>query len=237
MTEIVNYLPAPAQTVHYRHEWKHQINGMDRAVLLARLSAVMQRDSHAINGVYRIRSLYFDTPGDKALREKQDGVNLREKFRMRYYNGDTEYIVLEKKSKVNGLCVKDSCRLTGDEARRIADGDISWMLQSGRPLCAELYCKMKGQGLRPRTIVDYTRDPFVFEPGNVRVTIDYDIRTGDFRTDFLNPGTLTLPAGERVILLEVKWDAFLPDVIRDAVTLPGRHVTAFSKYEQCRIYG
>lgn len=221
----------------YRHEWKHEINESDRRVLLARLSAVMKRDAHAVNGAYRIRSLYFDTSGDRALREKLDGVNRREKFRIRYYNGDTSFIVLEKKSKLSGLCAKQSCRLSAAEAQRIVDGDLSWMPGSDRALCVELWSKMNAQGLRPKTIVDYTREPFVYGPGNVRVTIDREIRTGDFRTDFLNPETLTLPAGDAPMILEVKWDAFLPDIVRDAVSIPGRRVSAFSKYAQCRIYG
>ena len=221
----------------YRHEWKHEINYADMLTLRARLSAVMKRDEHAVNGVYHIRSLYFDNLYDKALREKIDGVNRREKFRIRFYNGDTSFIVLEKKSKLNGLCAKESCRITEEEAQKIVDGDLSWMTESGRPLCIELYSIMLSQGLKPKTIVDYTREPFVFAPGNVRVTLDYDIRTGIFRTDFLNPDTLTLPAGESPIILEVKWDEYLPDIIRDAVSIPGRSVTAFSKYEQCRIYG
>lgn len=221
----------------YRHEWKHEINYADMLTLRTRLSAVMKRDEHAIGGIYQIRSLYFDNLSDKALREKQDGVNIREKFRIRYYNGDTSFIVLEKKSKINGLCAKKSCRITKEEAQKIVDGNLGWMVDSGRPLCQELYSKMLSGGLKPKTIVDYTRDPFVFAPGNVRVTIDYNIRTGAFRTDFLNPETLTLPAGDSPIILEVKWDEYLPDIIKDAVSLPGRHVTAFSKYEQCRIYG
>lgn len=221
----------------YRHEWKHEINRGDRLILLTRLSAVMQRDSHAVNGVYRIRSLYFDTLGDRVLREKTDGLNRREKFRVRYYNDDISYIVLEKKSKINGLCAKQSCRISAEEAQRLADGELSWMPDCDRPLCTELYSKMNSEGLRPKTIVDYTRDPFVFAPGNVRVTMDYNIRTGMFRTDFLNPETLTLPAGDPTVILEVKWDEFLPDIIRDAVTLPGRRVSSFSKYERCRIYG
>lgn len=221
----------------YRHEWKHEINYADMLTLRARLSAVMKRDEHAVNGIYHIRSLYFDNLYDKALREKIDGVNIREKFRIRFYNGDTSFIVLEKKSKINGLCAKESCRITEEETQKIVDGDFLWMNTSEKPLCMELYSKMLSQGLKPKTIVDYTREPFVFAPGNVRVTLDYGIRTGMFRTDFLNPGTLTLPAGESPIILEVKWDEYLPDIIKDAVLIPGRSVTAFSKYEQCRIYG
>ena len=221
----------------YRHEWKHEINYADMLTLRTRLSAVMKRDKHAINGAYQIRSLYFDTLSDKALREKIDGVDIREKVRIRYYNGDTSFIILEKKSKINGLCSKEHCRITEEEAQKLVDGDIGWMIESGRALCVELYSKMLSQGLRPKTIVDYTRDPFVFAPGNVRVTIDYNIRTGAFRTDFLNPDTLTLPAGDAPIILEVKWDEYLPDIIKEAVTIPGRRVSAFSKYAQCRIYG
>ena len=111
------------------------------------------------------------------------------------------------------------------------------MMESGRPLCRELYVKMRQQGLRPKTIVDYTREPFVYAPGNVRVTMDYDLRTGVFPAEFLDPDTLTLPAGDAPVILEVKWDAYLPDIIRDVVCLPGRRVSAFSKYAQCRIYG
>ena len=221
----------------YRHEWKHEINYADMLTLRMRLPAVMQRDRHAINGAYQIRSLYFDTLSDKALREKIDGVDIREKFRIRYYNGDTSFIALEKKSKINGLCAKEQCRITEEEARKIVDDDVAWLVSSGRPLCRELYSKMRAQGLRPKTIVDYTRAPFVFAPGNVRVTIDYNVRTGAFRTDFLNPKTITVPAGESPIILEVKWDDFLPDIIKDAVTIPGRRVCAFSKYAQCRVYG
>lgn len=221
----------------YRHEWKHEINYGDLLALRMRLSAVMKRDTHAINGIYEIRSLYFDNLSDKALREKIDGVNIREKFRIRYYNGDASFIMLEKKSKINGLCAKESCQITAQEAQQIVDGDLSWMPGSGRPLCQELYSKMRSQGLMPKTIVDYTRDPFVYGPGNVRVTIDYNIRTGVSRTDFLNSETLTLPAGDSPIILEVKWDDYLPDIIKDAVLIPGRRVCAFSKYEQCRIYG
>ena len=221
----------------YRHEWKHEINYADMITLRTRLSAVMKRDKHAVNGAYRIRSLYFDNISDKALREKIDGVNIREKFRIRYYNGDTSFIVLEKKSKINGLCAKESCQISAEEAQKIVDGNLGWMVDSGRPLCQELYSKIMSQGLKPKTIVDYTRDPFVFAPGNVRVTIDYNIRTGAFRTDFLNPETLTLPAGNSPIILEVKWDEYLPDIIKDAVSIPGRRVSAFSKYAQCRIYG
>lgn len=220
----------------FRHEWKHEISPGDMLILRRRLGAVMDRDAHAANGSYHVRSLYFDNASDKALREKLDGVNNREKFRIRYYDFDTSRIFLEKKTKRNGLCGKETAALTTAEARAIADGDWAWMSSADRPLVRELYAGMRVQGLRPKTIVDYVREPFVYGPGNVRVTLDHDIRTGLGSTDFLDPGCVTVPAGSAPIILEVKWDAFLPSVIRDIVQLEGRHTAAFSKYAICRIY-
>jgi len=224
--------------VRYRHEVKHELSRGDLIPLRRRMELIASPDPHAVGGKYYIRSLYFDDPTDRALRDKINGVNLREKFRIRYYNNDPSGVIhLEKKCKTNGLCSKFSAPLTADEARKITEGDTGWMLLSPHPLVRELYCKMTYQGLRPKTIVDYTREPFVYPPGNVRVTFDYDIRTGLSCTDFLNPDCVTIPAGDDAVVLEVKWDEFLPSVIRDAVLTPGRRSSAFSKYARCRLYG
>lgn len=219
-----------------RHEWKHEINYMDMLVIRSRMRAITTPDSHAVDGKYFIRSLYFDTLSDKALREKIDGVDNRKKFRIRYYNNDLSFIRLEKKSKWNNLGTKEMVRLSTMQAQAIADGNIDWMVNHPAPLIHELYVEMKETGLRAKTIVDYTREPFVFPAGNVRVTLDYDIRTGLCSTDFLNPDTPTVPIVDNPIILEVKWDHFLPDIIRDAVHLENRRAAAFSKYAACRAY-
>ncbi|MDE7445867.1 MAG: polyphosphate polymerase domain-containing protein [Lachnospiraceae bacterium] len=221
----------------YRHEWKHEINQTDLLVLRQRLRAITVPDPHAIDGKYMIRSLYFDNAANKVLREKLDGISRREKFRIRFYNGDTSVIHLEKKSKIGGLGKKQTASLTAVQAQSIANGSLDWMSDSSEELIRELHTKMQLQGLRPKIIVDYIREPFIFGPGNVRVTLDYNIRTGFSCSDFLDPSCTTIPAGDAPIILEVKWDHFLPDIIHDAIQLPGRRVTAFSKYAQCRIYG
>ena len=229
----------------YRHEWKHVISYADMLAVRQRMRAVARPDPHAIDGRYKIRSLYFDTMTDRALREKIDGVNRRDKWRIRYYNLDPDGVIhLEKKSRLNGLGTKYHANLTREEAQKIVDGDICWMMEESANrnedetnLLRELYVQMRDKGLKPKTIVDYTREPFLYDPGNVRVTLDYDIRTGLRGTDFLNPSCITIPAGDAPILLEVKWDAYLPGIIRDAVQLQNRHATAFSKYAQCRVYG
>ena len=221
----------------YRNELKYEISKSDALILRQRLRAIMKLDEHAVDGKYLIRSLYFETPTDTALREKMDGVSRRDKFRIRYYNHNTSEIHLEKKSKLAGLGTKQKAAITKEQVQSILDGNIHWMLESGEPLLQELYAKMQAQQFRPKTIVDYTREPYVYAPGNVRVTLDYDIRTSLNCKEFLSNEALTIPAGDEIMILEVKWDEFLPDIIRTAVQLEGRKVTAFSKYAQCRIYG
>lgn len=222
---------------NFRHELKHEISAFDAALIRQRMKVVARPDPYARDGRYAIRSLYFDNLQDKALREKVNGLDKREKFRIRYYNGDLSFIRLEKKKKQSGLTSKESAPLTRGEAQAIAEGDYRFMRESSSELTAELYRKMRWEGLMPKTIVDYTREPFVYAPGNVRVTLDYNIRTGLSCVDFLNPDCVTIPAGDPVIILEVKWDAFLPDIIRDALQLTNCRIEAFSKYAACRIYG
>jgi len=221
----------------FRHELKHELSLCDILILRQRLRAVMKPDPYAVDGRYAIRSLYFDTPSDKALREKINGVSKREKFRLRYYNGDTSLIRLEKKSKWCNLVSKESAVLTAEEAGAVLNGDTGWMLESESPLLREFCCKAKAQQLMPKAIVDYTREPFVYSPGNVRVTLDCDIRTALSVSGFLDPECPTIPAGDAPAILEVKWDEFLPSVIRDAVGLRDTRTAAFSKYAQCRVYG
>lgn len=223
----------------FRHELKHSITLADYYALRPRLGAITRPDPHAgPDGTYRVRSVYFDTPSDRALREKLDGVSNRDKFRIRRYIGADHLIRLERKSKRNGLCQKTSALLTQQQCQLLLAGDIEWMVHSQNPLILTLYAKMRYEQLRPRTVVDYQREPFIYAPGNVRLTFDSDIRTGLNATDLLKDNLSLVPTGQPgILLLEVKYDAFLPDIIRDAIQLHNRHAEAFSKYAACRIYG
>ncbi len=218
----------------FRHEYKHRINMSDVIQLRTRLSAFLKHDKFAgEDGTYFIKSLYFDNVWDKALREKVDGVNNREKFRIRYYGSDTSFIKLEKKSKINGLCNKESVPITAEECKKIIDGDYGFLLESGSSLMREFYAKLYYQQLRPRCIVAYRREAFVYPPGNVRVTLDTDISGSYNVKEFLNPGLKFLGL-YRESVLEVKWDEYLPEIIRDLVQVKSRKSAAFSKYAAVR---
>ena len=221
-----------------RHELKYRINKGEHFILKQRLSMLFTSDSNVnAEGEYHIRSLYFETPNDKALLEKINGVNKREKFRLRMYNMNTDFIRLEKKTKENGLSIKRNASVSKEEVIMLLQGDLEWMLLHDNKLVHELYSKMKGQLLKPKTIVDYYRAPFVYIPGNVRLTLDREIRTGMLSTDFLNPDQPTIQTFETYALLEVKFDAYLPEIVRQAIHFVGREQTEFSKYAVCRKYG
>ncbi len=222
--------------MQFRHEVKHEISNHDMLILRQRLRLVMKPDRYAVNGQYKIRSLYFDTLNDKALREKIDGVITREKHRIRLYNNDPSTIHLERKFKHIGLGYKNTVPLTSEQAQAIVNGDVEWMSRSTNEVVLGFYTRIKNEVLKAKVIVDYVREPFVFEAGNVRVTLDYAIRTGMNCTDFLNPDCVTVPIMGSPCILEVKWDSYFPDVIRDAVQLDCRHDSAFSKYAACRMY-
>lgn len=108
---------------HYRHELKYAVSYADYRAMRDRLRLIMKPDPHvSSDGLYTIRSIYFDNSDDKALVEKINGVAKREKFRIRYYNDDLSFITLEKKMKINDLCLKYDGRITEEECRKILIG-------------------------------------------------------------------------------------------------------------------
>lgn len=225
---------------HYRHELKYSISYADYLVMRERLQKIMESDPHtSADGHYHIRSIYFDNCDDKALREKTDGIAKREKFRIRYYNDNFSFITLEKKMKINDLCLKHDATITEAECRKILDGDLEWMKEHPSELVRELYAKMRYQQLKPKVLVSYLREPYIYKPGNVRVTFDSCIRTSLFTKEFLTKEVADISATDtpQDMLLEVKYDAFLPGIIQDIVQVRGIRQQAFSKYGACRRFG
>lgn len=218
-----------------RHELKYYINSADYAQLCARLRTVAKLDKNAdVDGKYTIQSLYFDNYTDKAVIEKLSGLSRREKFRLRYYNTDTSFIKLEKKSKVNRLCYKESATITKEQCIALLEGNYDVLKVPEVPLLMELYTKIHYQNLRPRSIVNYNREAYVYHAGNARITFDSQIKTSNNVMGFLNPELAAIPTANSIIL-EVKYDGFLPDIIRDIVQIGWRNQTEFSKYVVARL--
>lgn len=231
--------------LRYRNEYKHIINEAQAVIMKSRLKALLKSDDFTNeNGNYFIRSLYFDTYDDKALTEKYDGVPLRYKYRIRFYNHDPSMIRLENKIKHLNSTSKLNARLTKAEVEYILNGDYDFLKapeNSETPVKQSFYLELTSGGLVPKTVVDYVRTPFVYPHGNVRVTIDSDIRcpvsqgSQCNKFDIFNPNAPTVsvfPDGRCV--LEVKYDEFIPDFILKIVRLENTMTSPMSKYAACR---
>lgn len=220
-----------------RHELKYKIDNIQKNILDIKASSIMKRDIHTYNGFYVVRSLYFDDEFDSCLDDNLSGANPRSKYRIRFYNKDTSYISLEKKTKNNNMCKKESCALSIDETKKLINGEVisldDNMDATKKLLLTELFIK----GLKPKVIVTYTRKPFIYEGGNVRITLDDAISSSNDIEHFLNCDYVTRPIQEvGQSLLEVKWDEVLPSFIKDSLKIEQLNWTAFSKYMMARTY-
>lgn len=224
------------QTIKYRHELKYEISAAQVQMLRSRLKNLLPLDSHvAQTGSYQIRSLYFDDYYDRCMQENENGTDPREKFRIRIYNASAERIMLECKRKERGKTHKTSCPLTAEQTRQLMAGKTIPNLAEQPPLLQKLTLQMMTRQMRPVVIVEYTRIPYVYKNGNVRITLDTNIASSRAVERFLDPEIPkrpVLPLGQQ--LLEVKYDEYLPDFIYRSLQLNSLRQTAFSKYYICR---
>ena len=220
----------------YRHEFKYFISEQEIEILRSRLSVVASLDPHVIDsGQYTIRSLYFDNFCDRCYYENENGVDPREKYRIRIYNGSTDFIALECKRKERGKTLKSSCNISEDECRDLIQGKPPAVFTDKRAPLLKTSVLMYDELLLPKVIVEYDRIPYIYPLGNVRITFDTNIRSSSDISGFLEkriPSRPILQSGHHI--LEVKYDEFLPDHIKTVLELGSLSQTAFSKYYLCR---
>ena len=224
------------ETRQFRNELKYICTEAELEILRVRLDSVMEPDPHAdAEGWYTIRSIYFDDPFDTCMRENEDGTTPREKWRIRAYNMDSSRISLECKRKERGMISKTAAILSETQLQTILSGENLPIDASNSPVLNRFLEIRESRGMEPKVIVEYRRKPYVHALGNVRVTLDYDIRSCDDIGRFFDkelPGRPVLPVAQQ--LLEVKYDAYIPDYIYQSVQMTSMRQTAFSKYYLCR---
>lgn len=221
-----------------RHEQKYIINYQEYAYLKARLSGIMRYDPHCGDNGYHIRSLYFDDIYNTAMGEKESGVQFRQKYRIRIYEKSADIIKLERKDKYGEFIAKESYCINPDEFYRICEGDdISFLLQSGRPMPSQMFWAIRTLLLKPAVIVDYQRDVFICNEGNVRITFDRDLQAGVDNSDIFGSVHVVNALEPGTMVLEIKYDDYLPDYIKKALQISSHRREAVSKYVYCRITG
>ncbi|KHF32010.1 VTC domain protein [Paenibacillus sp. P1XP2] len=222
-----------------RHELKYYLHMHEYLALRHRISAAMTMDRNSVDAEgYGIRSLYFDGVHQHSLYDKNNGIFRRNKYRIRIYNGSDAKITLERKSKYGDYISKESAPLSKEEYGLILQGDPSCLSAKEHPLLKEFYVSLAHHGFRPSVIVDYTREAYVYEMGNVRVTFDKRLAAGINTVDLFDPALVLEEAlSPALTIMEIKYDSFLPDGIRQIIQ-PQAHVrSAISKFVICREVG
>lgn len=218
----------------YRNEWKYLIDTAQKEYVCRRLSPFLKLDPHAKNGGYMIRSLYFDDYFQTAYEEKDAGVLRRKKYRIRIYDCSDSSIKLERKKKYGSYIFKEDAPLTRDEVYQILDGNYGFLLKSPHSLCREFYVECMSNVMRPRTIVDYEREPWIMDEGTVRITFDMDVRAAIGSYDIFDASLPALPVLEPgKCVMEVKFTEFLPQIVREILPDRASEFTAVSKYVLC----
>lgn len=224
--------------LEYRNELKYIVSPRQIAILKNRIRPLMALDAHAgERGKYTIRSVYFDDYKNTCYLENEDGTSPREKFRIRIYNADEKTVHLELKRKEGGKTHKDSCALTSGQCRAFLTGKGVPCEDRYPQVFQKFILKYKTELYRPKVIVEYDREPYVYKAGNVRVTFDTDIRSSNQVETFFEKDLFArpiMPVGFH--LMEVKYDGFLPDMIYHSLQTGGLSQETFSKYYLCRKY-
>ncbi len=215
----------------YRHEYKYLISGAASRLLKSRLRAFMHRDPHAgPTGQYTIRSLYFDDPCAAAYEEKMSGIKERTKYRIRYYNYDPSVLRLERKEKHGNLTKKTGQTISIADAQVLTDHGMTAL----KGLAEELRQRCLLEGFRPKCLVDYDRTAFVCADGNTRITLDENLRTRPFDTRLFASEQAMIPVMEPdQVILEVKFDDFLPGHLADLLADIPKAQIAISKFVLC----
>lgn len=220
----------------YRHEIKYLLSVPEHLRLKSVISGLLETDGHVdADGGYSLKSLYFDDVKNTDFFTKLAGLEERKKYRIRLYNSDTSFIRMEKKVKINDVSYKLSAPIDLDMAMSAAMGRIEPMRSSKHSLLREIFLYDRHYVLRPCVITSYRREPFIYRPGNVRITFDYDLRAMLDPMDLFNPEAVGIPAiapGQRI--LEVKYDGFLPSFIQKALSNSNAQLMAISKFALCR---
>lgn len=218
-----------------RHELKFIINEGTYLMLRARLAPLMTVDPHGVNGEYRVTSLYFDDVYNSAYWQKVNGIETRRKFRIRAYDLDPSLITLESKHKDASYVSKLSRRLTDEQYRALLSCDCGFMADSdsdedsfGEFYRADLLTK-----LRPRVIVDYRRQALISRFGNVRITFDKQLSACFNTMDMFAPEAQYTPVLGGDIILEVKFDSYIPESIQAALQGLNAPQQSVSKYMIC----
>lgn len=220
----------------FRHEHKFRVTEGEYRLMRARMRRVLRPDRHADRrNEYHIRSLYFDDIQNRAFFEKLAGVHDREKYRIRIYNVSDGVIHLERKTKRGDVAYKTKSKLSRRETEGLVAGDLRVLWGREDAFLGEFYLAARLSVFRPSVVVDYVREAYTHPLGNVRITFDKQLAAGFDMRRFFDQDMITVSALESPeLIMEVKYDEYIPDFVRGMLLTSVPQRTAISKFALCR---
>lgn len=218
-----------------RQEHKFLINQRSMYCLAKDLALIMEEDPHNRGVGYPIRSLYFDSLEDRDYEDKEDGIELRRKIRLRCYSPGDSFAMLEMKQKQGGLQKKRSLRMSRGDAVRLIGGNYGVLLGYSEPFAAECFGLMNMYVYRPKAVVEYKRRAFIAKENNIRITFDHSIICSESRFNIFAPDLVENSALDPYLaVLEVKYNGFLPSYIKDILQSVNESESSVGKYSLSR---
>jgi hypothetical protein len=214
-----------------------------------RIAPFVQLDPHVSRRggqTYTVRNIYFDDAQFKSYFEKNDGLDVRAKPRIRGYDRHEPggLVFLEVKRRYGSVGSKDRAVMpfeqldqlwaTGDVDRLVADP--CW-LPGSRTSARKFLFHVHRDALRPVLLECYEREPYVgrLEP-SLRVTLDRRVRSTMYpRLGDLFDRDGTRRSFNRSFVLEVKYDVpfGFPYWLRAFLAEHRLYPEALSKYWTC----
>lgn len=221
-----------------RQEKKFLLPMRDFYFLRNRLEQQLHADLHNGPLGYSVRTLYFDTVYDRDYYEKEDGIELRRKMRLRCYNPKNDFAMLEMKQKQGDMQLKRSLRIEREDAILMTQGDYSPLLHikgENEEFAMECYGLLHKRCYRPKVIVEYQRVAFFAKENRIRITLDSNLSATESSMDLFSPDLVLNPVLDMsAFVLEVKYNHFLLSYIKQMLNTVDKSELSVSKYYLAR---
>jgi len=206
-----------------RFEIKYQISLRERDNFINFIEPFTYLDTHTKNGRdYEIRSLYFESPFGTSLLEKQFGVGIRKKLRIRYYpdfyENDEPLAFIELKKKINENVAKRRIIVPLTDSMRILNNESNTSREfyknataDDRETLNEIWYLYKKFNLKPACIVSYKRQAFLSKlEQTLRVTFDTNVFVRNYNFDLQYGGGSRYIVPRGISIMEIKFNTFVP---------------------------
>ena len=211
-----------------RFEYKYKITYQDYLKLKPLIASLLIHDQHGDTDDYPVHSLYLDDLYFSGAADKAFGNQFHKKYRIRHYDKN-EFRKLELKEKIGDEATKYSTAIDETLYQAILSQDLE-VLESkfDDPLIRRFTLDMLRFHYLPVCDIYYHREAYKDPSDNCRVTFDHSLKVSPHSEENTNEYTpLMYPTH---VLLEVKYEHYIPKPVKQVLKHIALHQLSVSKY-------